>query len=226
MRLSGSICVLIGIVGLANGCVDTTTCTTIAVASVNVQTIEPNGDTVVGATVTYRVDDGNAQSCETSPDGGYVCGWEQGGTITVAASKPGYEAAEQTVTVRLDEDGCHVQGQSVTLSLPQSPHFADVRVYAHAWYATQQECDQAIRNGINCYQVLELCPDGMATLMLTDILNIGSYQRSGNAIETTWPTPGDTPDSVDFTHDAVNDTLTDQLWIYSWPRDDGSNLIG
>lgn len=91
-------------------------CTEIAAASVSVQVVDGSGMPVSEATVTFSVNGGPAQNCETFMSGSYVCGYEQAGMITITATN-GTDTQMQTVTVTKTADGCHVQGQSITITL-------------------------------------------------------------------------------------------------------------
>jgi hypothetical protein len=117
-----AVLVLVGL-GLMAGCADddTTTdgiaCTAEARSSVTVTVVDGNGDPVTDATVTYTVDGGDPQQAEPFPDGTFVAGWELAGTFTVTAQKDGFLPAQETVTVAMDEVGCHVVSQTVQLVL-------------------------------------------------------------------------------------------------------------
>ena len=71
---------------------------------------------------------------------------------------------------------------------------------------------------INCYQVLELCPDGSASLMLTDVIDPGTYQRDAEAITTMWG-DGGAPSEIVF--DVVSPTeLVDDAYGLTWTLDE------
>src|SRR5688572_10671596 len=53
------------------------------------------------------------------------------------------------------------------------------RQYTRSLFATQKECEEAQKMGINCFQSVEFFPDGKVLLMVTDIMNIGTYQIQG-----------------------------------------------
>lgn len=92
-------------------------CTMEARSSVTVKLVDGTGAPVTDATVTFSVEGGAAEACENLlMDGSYTCGYERSGAITVTATK-GADMKTQTVTVTMTDDGCHVVGQSITLTL-------------------------------------------------------------------------------------------------------------
>lgn len=92
------------------------TCTLEARSSLTVKVVDGMGAAVSDATLTFSVDGGAAQNCENFMDGSYVCGFEIDGTFVVTATK-GMATQMQTVVVKLTENGCHVDSQSITMTL-------------------------------------------------------------------------------------------------------------
>lgn len=94
-------------------------CTAEAVVSVTVSLTDASGvplDDSDSPVVTYTGADGVSGDCEPWPDGGtWACGFELAGEITVTADAWGYDPASASVTV--ENDVCHVLGESLTLSL-------------------------------------------------------------------------------------------------------------
>jgi len=99
-------------------------CTLEARASVQVRVVDARGTVQRDARVTFTRDGGPEQqalcnggeqaqgNCET-----WVTEYEQPGDYVITAtSADGQRTARQSVSV--EEDECHVQGQSVTLTLP------------------------------------------------------------------------------------------------------------
>ncbi|OJT25784.1 hypothetical protein BO221_07995 [Archangium sp. Cb G35] len=99
-------------------------CTLEARASVQVNVVDPRGNPVRDARVTFSLNGSAEQlalcnggeqtqgNCDT-----WVTGYEQPGNYVVTAtSADGQRTARQSVTV--GEDECHVQTQTVTLTLP------------------------------------------------------------------------------------------------------------
>lgn len=95
-----------------------TNCTLEAAASVNVEVRDIDGAAVVDADVRYTVDGGDSEACDNFDDGRYACGYEIAGEFVVTATKAGYAAAQNGVTVKDDE--CHVVGESLDLLLLKS----------------------------------------------------------------------------------------------------------
>lgn len=82
----------------------------------SVKIVTGSGTIVPDAMITFSVDGGPAQACENMSGGNYVCGYEVAGSITVTATKDGMTQT-QTVTIVKTADGCHVQGQTITITL-------------------------------------------------------------------------------------------------------------
>ncbi len=95
-------------------------CTEIAVGSVNVTVHDESGDVVEGVALTYTVDGGDSTACQDvglEPGATFVCGFEADGEITVTATAVGFDDATDTVTIVKTDDGCHVIGQTMTLTM-------------------------------------------------------------------------------------------------------------
>lgn len=61
-------------------------------------------------------------------------------------------------------------------------HFSSDRTYVHNLFASQADCDAARAKSpgpLNCFQEASFSKSGSATLMVTDIMNIGTYTISG-----------------------------------------------
>lgn len=108
-----------------------TFCTDIAVSSVVVSVVDPSGNPTAAQSVTYTVDGGDPQPAECMNEvcSEWVAGYEQEGEFSVTGRY--YAELEdtdcwmedsdtQTVSVPLDEDGCHPVTQFVTLVLDPS----------------------------------------------------------------------------------------------------------
>lgn len=94
-----------------------TACTEEARSSVMAKVVDGAGAAVTDAMVTYTVDGGASKTCDSvAMDGNYVCGYEEAGAFVVTATK-GAMTATQNVTIVKTADGCHVEGQSITLTL-------------------------------------------------------------------------------------------------------------
>lgn len=103
---------LLGTVGCGDGGTD---CTAIAVSSITLTLVDPEGVEITDATVTFTVDNGELQDCESWDDGSYVCGWEQAGDFDVFIEAPGYAPDNFERLVEADE--CHVMTKVVERQL-------------------------------------------------------------------------------------------------------------
>lgn len=64
-------------------------------------------------------------------------------------------------------------------------HFEESHYYRRTFFADDTNCARAGAAGINCYQTLDLCANGHALLIVTDIMNDGSYSlREGQVVLT------------------------------------------
>lgn len=86
--------------------------------------------------------------------------------------------------------------------------------------ATGQVCEDLLENGINCTQWLLLDEAGRAEIMVTDIINTGTWLDQADTIETTWPNPGDVVPSIVFTKVEETPDLVDMfgtIWRQKTP---------
>ncbi|MBN2798194.1 MAG: hypothetical protein JXX28_03540 [Deltaproteobacteria bacterium] len=99
-------------------CEEPAACTEEAAAAVNVTVVDDLGDALSTAEVVYSVGQAAPIACDNVGAGAYACAYEVEGEITVSATaEGGFAPDEATVTVALDEEGCHVVPQAVTLVL-------------------------------------------------------------------------------------------------------------
>jgi hypothetical protein len=90
---------------------------------------------------------------------------------------------------------------------------ADHRVYEHALYDDPDDCpDDPL---FNCAPSMSLCADGSATILVTDIMNAGSYAETDDAITTTWEA-GDVPSEIEFAIADDGSTLEDDWQGWTW----------
>lgn len=199
-------------------------CTAMAAASVNMTVQDEASAPIADADATYSVDGAEAEPCEHMVGGDYVCGWERAGSFEIRVQREGFAEAVEQVEVKAGE--CHVEGVQLTVTLvAATTRFPEARTYESAVFETQVECEQAQSQGINCYRVLDLCPDGSAFVMVTDIVNPGTYTRSGTTIEGSFPV-GDVPETMTFEHNLMRDSLVDDTWGYVWTRAETAPQLG
>lgn len=96
-------------------------CTEQAVPSILVVVEGASEETLTGVAVTYAPEGGDDPAACTEFDGQWTCGTEEAGTFVVSASADGHTTETATVTVEMDEDGCHVVTEEVTLTLEYLP---------------------------------------------------------------------------------------------------------
>ncbi len=187
-------------------------CDAMAVASVNLTVLAADGGAIDadGLVVQYTVDGGDLQDCEPMTDDGFVCGWEQSGEFAIFAEAPGYEPGEAAVTVEADE--CHPIGEVLEIRLDPITAFEEPRAYEHVLY-TGQDCDDAMAAGMNCAQWVSFCPDGSAEIVLTDIINPGTYELDLDGLDASFP-GGDAPPAMrfDWDGDDLVDEATNNVW--------------
>lgn len=209
------------------GCPTEPACDLMAVASLNVTLVDIDGIDITEADVSFSTDGGGTFApCDEAIVGEWVCGYEVAGDITVRAESVGYTAAEQTVTIA--EDECHVIGQDLQLTLEEAPiagQWEEPRSYYIQLIEDPDECANSWDlYGMNCYQMAWFCPSGLAEVIVTDIVNSGSYAIDGETVAIDWTASGDLPADFDFTilHD---DALIDAAGL-EWTRDVDFNVIG
>lgn len=95
-------------------CEEPVACTDHLAYAVTIDLEDADGEPVTDATVTYAVDGGSPEACESFQDGTYVCGPEVEGAIRVVAERDGLEAS---MDFDIAADQCHVIGEAATLVL-------------------------------------------------------------------------------------------------------------
>lgn len=77
---------------------------------------DEQGDPITDAEVVFSVDGGEEEACDANH-----CGSEREGTFVITARKAGYEDAQKSIVVGPDADGCHVETETLALTLPTRP---------------------------------------------------------------------------------------------------------
>lgn len=94
------------------------------------------------------------------------------------------------------------------------PHFAEARTYVRltSEFPTPEACIEYQRQNpiFNCWHTLELCPDGYATFLVTDIVNVGDYEIIDNTVIAQFPV-GDVPPEIEFTIEADGSMVAESL---------------
>jgi hypothetical protein len=171
-------------------------CDTSAALSVSLAVTDASGAALPSATARWTAATGS-DDCQRS-GAELLCGWEVAGTMTIVVSAPGH--ATKTVQVAVPQGECHVVPQHQTVALERS-WFEEERRYVQTYFATQEECTAAQPEGffVNCCAWVLFGVDGRAEILVTDILNAGSYRLESGAIVFTRESPGDVPDTLRFT---------------------------
>lgn len=98
-------------------------CTQEVVPSVIATVVGSSGEDLSGVKVEWGLANADMMPvpCEDRGDGNWACGEEQEGDLEVTAVADGHGAEVQTVTVGLDEAGCHVLTQTLQFDLDWLP---------------------------------------------------------------------------------------------------------
>ena len=93
-------------------------CDNSAVGSVTVSVVDTMGNPVEPQRVVYSVDGSENAACESlgGDNSEFVCGWEVDGAFEITVNTTSGTYQEQ-VTVGLSLDGCHVQGEFLTIEV-------------------------------------------------------------------------------------------------------------
>ena len=108
-------------------------------------------------------------------------------------------------------------GEEIGLGdLSQSSTFAEGRAYYVQLIEDEYNCEHSWELfNMNCYQTAEFCPDGSAEMMVTDIINSGTYVIDGQVLTFTRSGPGDVAETVvvDLISDTeIHDRASDVIW--------------
>lgn len=112
-------------------------CTEMAMASVTLTVENTDSDPIEGVSVTWAVDGGAPEDCESSDGKTFVCGYERVGEFELVITAPGYVTQTLTRTLALDASGCHVAGLVESVALEQGDCTEEVRpsVIVRLWSA-------------------------------------------------------------------------------------------
>jgi len=86
---------------------------------------------------------------------------------------------------------------------------AENRRFEHDYFEVEPCSPDPI---VNCTADLVLCKDGSATLLLTDIINGGTYTETSTSISTSWGV-GDAPESIVFSKQPDSTLVDDQFGL-------------
>ena len=99
--------------------------------------------------------------------------------------------------------------------------FTENRTYSHHLFITEKACLDAQRGGMffNCSQTAELNLDGTASVMLTDIMDIGTYEVSDNTVTINLREASDAPSKMTFIVDRTGRNLIREGTTTVWELD-------
>jgi hypothetical protein len=98
-------------------------CTDVVVPAVRATVVGSGGEELSDVKVEWgdpRADMA-PQPCELEGEGNWRCADERAGDIEIYASAAGHQTELQTVTIAMDDDGCHVVTQSLAFELEWLP---------------------------------------------------------------------------------------------------------
>ena len=99
--------------------------------------------------------------------------------------------------------------------------FNKVREYRYSLFETEEKCREHQENHdtwFNCFQIVRFMPDGTATMLLTDIMNMATYKLDleKNSIFLKSLGSGDMPKSIKFNISpnkrAIIETINFKVW--------------
>ena len=201
-------------------------CTEEARSSVSLSVLRSDGAIVPDVAVTFTVDGGASTACDDIGQGDFVCGFEIEGDFVISISAPGFIFAEEQVTVLADE--CHVISQVLTVLLEEEVmqgRYDEPRAYYVQLIEDEEDCANSWPDfGMNCFQSAWFCPNGSVEIVVTDILNSGSYGIVNGEVQVALAFPGDMPSTFAFTV-GQDDTLIDAAGVV-WQRDLTGERVG
>lgn len=100
--------------------------------------------------------------------------------------------------------------------------FSEPREYRHHLFESAAECEAAQPPDFffNCYQEVVFCPDRSATIMLTDIINAGTYRVRSRRVTLDLRQPAEVSGPLRFTVSPDGQSLTADWSGAVWTRAD------
>jgi hypothetical protein len=105
------------LLAFGSGC-SSTSCDDALAYSVVVRVVDQDGEQVDDVEVVFTVNGSAERACANGTP--FLCGAELEGDFVITARKAGYNDAKTNVHVGREPDGCHVEGEQVTLTLTPS----------------------------------------------------------------------------------------------------------
>ena len=104
---------------------------------------------------------------------------------------------------------------------PQPRVFDGLRIYSRSRFATAEECVAAQASGpAHCTQEASFCPDGRATIRLTETLLAAQYDVRGDTITLGLAVNQETPPEMFFTLTSDGSAITALATNHMWSRDE------
>lgn len=104
-------------------------------------------------------------------------------------------------------------------------HFAEERIYEHPLFESPEACEAAQPPGfhVNCSQWMEFDPDGRVRVVLTDIVNPGTYRIENRRIILSMEASPELPGRLELFLSSDGSTLVEEGTGRIWTRvsDDG-----
>jgi len=120
--------------------------------------------------------------------------------------------------------GCHYEEEvevTASVSASTTTHspsntFSQDRYYYHPIYSSAAECNAALRFGLNCDQWATFYRDGVAELVVSDIIHRGYYSIQGNLIYVTLSPNHEIPTRITFEISHDGSYITDSYYNVTW----------
>jgi hypothetical protein len=133
-------------------------------------------------------------------------------TVLLGCSSTALQGAPPGATHTATVDGEERAPTLAPLGLPAPPaHFAAHENFKRALFPTDKACAAAMHSfGVNCFQEVDFEADGHATVIVTDIVNAGTYTIAGSVVTVTLDSlDGDAGEKLSFTLAKDQRTMTD-----------------
>jgi hypothetical protein len=99
-------------------------------------------------------------------------------------------------------------------------HFDEERTYEHALFESPEACEAAQPPDffINCSQWMDFHPDGRVTVVLSDIINPGTYRIRDVRVTLTMEGSPELPNRIELLLSADESTLVEEATGRVWTR--------
>lgn len=100
---------------------------------------------------------------------------------------------------------------AISLAASNSKWFLEDRSYTYELFPTPEACLGAREESgrfFNCSQDVSFFKNGQVTLMMTDIMDVGTYEILGSQVIISFKNPSDAPSRMVFQMDSTRQQLT------------------